>query len=92
MTKSIKKKKPSEKKSKVPSYRKKILEQNAVKKIQMYYITSELVPPVGEIFSWYINGEYINGEESVFEEVINEHLDIGFDLNKNMLLFPKILE
>jgi hypothetical protein len=84
MTKSIKTKKPSEKKQKVPSYRKKILEKNAIENTQRYYNTSKFVPPVGNPYSWDVKGE------SVFDEVTTDLFGIGFDPEEDMTFLPEI--
>ena len=84
MTKSTKPKKPSEKKQTVPSYRKKILEKNAIENTQRYYITSKFIPPVGNPYSWDVKGE------SVFDEVTTDPFGIGFDPEEVMSFLPEI--
>jgi len=83
MTKSTKQKK-AQKKSTIPSYRKKILEQNAVKNTQRYYNTSKFVPPVGNPYSWDVKGE------SVFDEVTTDPFGIGFDPEEDVSFLPEL--
>jgi hypothetical protein len=83
MTKSTKPKK-AQKKPTVPSYRKNILEQKAIRNAQRYYNTSKIVPPVGNPHSWDVKGE------SVFDEVTTDPFGIGFDLEEDMSFLPKI--
>jgi len=71
MTKSTKEKKVP-KKSTIPSYRKKILEKNAIRNTQRYYNTSKFVPPVGNPYSWDVE------EEGDFNEDTTDPFGIGF--------------
>lgn len=82
MTKSTKQRK-AQKKSTVPSYRKKILEKGAIRNAQMYYNTSKFVPPVGNPYSWDVE------EGSVFDEDFTDPFGIGFD-PKDMSFLPEI--
>lgn len=83
MTKSTKQKKVP-KKPTVPSYRKKILEENAIRNTQRYYNTSKFVPPVGNPYSWDVKGE------GVFDEVFTDPFGIGFDSKEDMSFLPEI--
>ena len=83
MTKSTKQKKAL-KKPRVPSYRKKILEKNAISNTQRYYNTSKFIPPVGNPYSWDVK------RESVFDVVITDPFSIGFDLEEDMSFLPEI--
>ena len=83
MTKSIKQKK-AQKKPIVPSYRKELLKNKAIRNAQKYYNTSEIVPPVGNPYSWDVKGE------SVFDEVTTDPFGIGFDPEEDMSFLPEI--
>lgn len=84
MTRETKKKKPSKKealkKSTISSYKKKLLEKNAIVNVQKYFITSKLIPPVGNTYSWNVE------EEGVFDEIITDPFGIGFDSNVSSFL------
>ena len=79
MTKSTK-----QKKSTVPSYRKKILEKGAIRNAQMYYNTSKFVPPVGNPYFWDVK------REGVFDEDLTDPFGIGFDSKEEMSFLSKI--
>jgi hypothetical protein len=84
MTRETKMKKPLKKKPIITSYRKKLLEKNAIENTQRYYITSILIPPVGNLYSWNVK------EERVFDEVITDPFCIGFDPEEVMSFLPEI--
>ena len=84
MTKTTKQKKAQKKKSRVSSYRKKLLEMNSISNIQSYYIASKIFPPVGNPHFWDIK------EEIVFDEDITDPFGIGFDSKEDMTFLPEM--
>ena len=84
MTKSKKSRKTSEKKPSISSYKKKLLERQAIINSQKYFNTSKFVSPVGNSHFWNIK------EESVFDEIITDPFGIGFDSTEDMSFLPEI--
>jgi hypothetical protein len=83
MTKSNKQRKAL-KKPYIPLFRRKLLEELAIRNTQRYYNTSKFVPPIGNPHSWNVK------EESVFDVVITDPFSIGFDLEEDMSFLPEI--
>ena len=60
------------------------LKKIAIINTQNYYITSKLVPPVGNPYSWDVHSE------SGFDEVITDPFGIGVDPKESMTFLPEI--
>jgi len=86
MTKSNKLKKVSKKEPSIPLYRKKLLEEQAIRNSQKYYNTSKFVNPVGNPYTWDVE------KENVFEGDICDLFGIKFEPKEIMTILPEILK
>jgi len=81
------KKKTAKKPLSVSARKKKFFSKNAIRIIQKYYNTSEIVNPVGNSCSWNVNEEGVFDEEETVPFDIDYNSEEGVFDNKNTNLF-----